>query len=157
MKLIIIRHAIAMDREVAKRKYIKDIDRPLTKEGVKEFSSLLNSMRSKLLGIDILFTSPAKRTLDTTRLVRRLLRVKKTRENDLLLPNSGVLPIANGLRKRKEKTIAIVGHEPQLSKLVTFLLTKKINAKSIVKLKKGSICILEKKSSKFSLLELLVP
>jgi len=142
MDLYILRHAIAVDRGTPG--YEDDPSRPLTPDGIRKMRRAAKGIRALGPDFDGIWTSPWRRAAETADIVARALEPEPSVQRcDALV--SGVSPdlaIAE-LRKRTRKTrsVLIVGHEPQLSGIVSMMLAG--HADLDVRLKKGGICKLE--------------
>ncbi len=138
MDLFFLRHGIAV--ESGTRKYI-DSERPLTEEGIEEMKDIARAMKSLKLDFDIILSSPFERARHTAEIVA--LKLKLT-ERLKLTPSlaSGANPkavIAEILERwPQKKSLLLVGHEPDLSHLISILLAG-FNT-SFVVMKKGSLC-----------------
>lgn len=137
MKLLLVRHAIALDRDTPG---VSDHLRPLTEEGITKFKKTAKGLAA-LVTPDLVLTSP-------------LLRAKQTAE--LLAKNwSGVAvhesaPLGSGSRDQfedslrrisKSAVIAAVGHEPFMSEWTAEWLGSEES--SAFEFKKGGAALLE--------------
>jgi phosphohistidine phosphatase len=140
--LLILRHGIAVAR--GDPAYPLDSDRPLTPKGVRRMRRIANGMRRSKVGFDVILTSPYRRALETAFIVGREYSVGQTIQTmSGLRPE--VLP-AEAIRALQERyspyrRLLLVGHEPQLSAMVSTLTTGSASARPL--LKKGSLCKLE--------------
>ena len=128
MKLYVVRHAIALDREIATRKEIPDEKRPLTKKGEKQFKELCKLLHKRDLKIDLLLVSPLKRAQQTAKIFHKKIRCKAEQEVEWLKPETPAALTAQQILKASKRlkgdaTIAIVGHEPHLSELLMWYFT----------------------------------
>jgi phosphohistidine phosphatase len=119
MRLLIIRHAIAVSRGTPGT---PDDERPLTPRGRRRFRRAARGLARILGRPDALLTSPLIRALATAEIAAREWgRVKPTIEPALARGNpSRVLAVLAS--QPADATIAIVGHEPYLSGLLSTLL-----------------------------------
>lgn len=143
MHLLVIRHAIAEDREEFAKSGRDDSERPLTRLGRRRMRRNARGLRRIAPVIDVIASSPHARAADTASIVADTLGV---REEIVMLdaltpeqPSEMLLPWL--LSQQPDVTVTIVGHEPQLGRLVTWLLTG--NSESHVVLKKGGACLLD--------------
>lgn len=111
MKLLVVRHAIALDRDTPG---IEDSLRPLTEEGVTKFKKTAKSL-STVVTADVVLSSPYLRAKQTAEILARHWTAVTVQESD---------PLAEGSRPALEEalarmpgsaTVALVGHEPHLS------------------------------------------
>jgi phosphohistidine phosphatase len=142
MQLLIIRHAIAEDRAEFARRGKDDEERPLTAKGAERMRQGALGLQSLLGRVDILATSPLRRARQTADIVQDALKAPKPTVTDALAPGRGPEALAAWLDPLPaEATVAVVGHEPDLSELVGWLLGGQ--ARSLVALKKGAACLLD--------------
>lgn len=130
MELYVVRHAIAEDGP-------EDDARALTEKGTRRFSKMVELLERLEVRFDRLVHSPKRRAVETAELLSRL--VDGELEVSALLteaPNTRLLSLLRGGR------VAVVGHEPHLSALVSWLLTGD-RAGASIELKKGAVAWLE--------------
>ena len=158
--LFILRHGIAVIRGNAS--YPLDSDRPLTTKGVKRMRRIAKGMRRMKVGFDLLLTSPYRRALETAFVVGREYGAGEIIQTSQAL-RPEVLP-EEVIRSLQEKyspcrRLLLVGHEPQLSALISTLTSGGASARPL--LKKGGLCKLEVEKLQMgkcaSLLWLLTP
>ena len=136
MEIYILRHGIAVPRGTAG--YPND-DRPLTEEGIQKMKSVAKGIAQVVKRIDLILTSPMLRALETAKITAKSIEGKaKAEVCKELLPGNPVNGIIEHLQKQKDKNrILLVGHEPDLGLIASSLLG---SGKSLVELKKGSLC-----------------
>jgi phosphohistidine phosphatase len=158
--LFILRHGIAVTR--GDPAYPLDSDRPLTPKGAKRMQRIAGGMRRMGVGFDVILSSPYRRALETTFVVAREYGVGRAVQTSHALKPE-VLP-EEVIRTLVEKysayrRILLVGHEPQLSALVSTLTSGSAGARPL--LKKGGLCKLQADSLQIgkcaTLLWLLTP
>jgi len=139
MKLILVRHAKAMDRVKALLKSVSDEDRPLTKKGKAKFAEHAKANAKEFLGTDLFVSSEYLRAKETLELLLQSLPARKTaRPTEVikkLTPDESPLHFIKWLKARGEKKLVVVGHEPFISKF----LEKASKKMEFEKLKKGAI------------------
>ncbi len=142
MNLYIIRHAIAMDADTDK--YDDDVQRPLTAKGKEKMKKIAQGLWELEVQLDLILSSPAMRTLETARILANRLDVKKDKliaTNHLQATGYADELIKEIHEKYSEvKNLALVGHEPYLSSLISVLLCGEANIP--LTLKKGGVCYL---------------
>lgn len=142
MKLYILRHGEAVERDDPKFKH--DADRPLTVKGIQRTKLLAHTLRQLEIPLDVIFTSPLRRARETADIVERGLRLHGRVEfTQHLAPGGGVEKLVaqlNALRPAP-RSLMLVGHEPDLSGLISMLITGGPNL--LLALKKGALCRLE--------------
>lgn len=141
MQILIIRHAIAEDREVFARTRQDDDLRPLTDKGRERMHRGARGL-ARLTGVDLLGYSPLTRAVQTARILGQVFSGCETLEIPELSPGRGPETVTTWLGYvSQEARVALVGHEPDLGELVAWLTTGV--ARSFVKLKKGGAVMLE--------------
>jgi len=119
MKLLIIRHAIAVPRGTPG---VPDDERPLTPKGKKRFREAARGLARIARRPDVILTSPLPRALQTATIAAKAWGgVKPTIEPALADANITKVVAAIEARPR-DTTVAVVGHEPALSALLARLL-----------------------------------
>ena len=140
--LLILRHGIAVAR--GDPAYPLDSDRPLTNKGLKRMRRIADGMRRLHVGFELILSSPYKRALETAFAVARDYRAGQSVQS-LHALKAEVLP-EEVIRALMDKytsfnRILLVGHEPQLSALVSTLTSGNASARPL--LKKGGLCRLQ--------------
>jgi phosphohistidine phosphatase len=120
LEVIFVRHAIAFERDRAR--WRDDGERPLSPEGKRKFRKAAAGLAQWLPKVDAVLTSPLVRTRQTAELLTDVARWPKAIDTPELAPDSSPIAALGVLRTRKEKRIAVVGHEPHLSELLTLCL-----------------------------------
>jgi len=138
MTLYILRHAIAVDRTEWHR---KDSERPLTQEGLRKMRKVARGLKRLGVAFDWILTSPYRRAYDTAQIVADVLKPRRKLRilRDLASggrPDRLIRHLA--LDYLTSDSLLLVGHEPDLSRLVSVL----IGAKEplAIDLKKGGLC-----------------
>ena len=146
MNLLVIRHAIAEDKEVFARTGRSDDQRPLTEAGRGKMRRGAIGLRVLVPRLTVLASSPFVRARETAEIVAPVFRVGRAEIVEALRPDRPFEAFLDWLRQRAEPNddedgaIAIVGHEPHLGGLVTWLMTG--TTESRLELKKGGACLL---------------
>jgi phosphohistidine phosphatase len=135
MELYILRHGIAVER--GSPGYKKDGDRPLTKEGEEKMRQIAEAMLVMDLKFDLILSSPYIRAEQTARIVATELDEDVT-FTEFLLPNANALELIREINDEKPQRVLLVGHEPDLSRLASLLVTGASDA--TIELKKGGLC-----------------
>src|SRR5258708_21963456 len=65
MRLLVVRHAIAEDREAFARSHKDDANRPLTAEGRRKMEQAALGLKELIPELDLFAASPYKRAFDT--------------------------------------------------------------------------------------------
>jgi phosphohistidine phosphatase len=142
MELYILRHGLAMDRADWTQR--DDSDRPLTAEGRKKTRRIAKAMLKLGLEFDWIFSSPYARARETAEIVAEILKPEKQIElrDELIAERSGKeLAKLLSSRPKSAQRVLIVGHEPDLSRFISVLLTGKPDSRVVMK--KGGLCKLQ--------------
>jgi len=121
MDLVVVRHAIAGDREEWAHTGRSDAERPLTPEGRKRMQENARGIRSLVPDLQLLATSPYTRALQTAEIVAREYPDLEVVELPALAHAAPPEAIRDWLAGRAERRIAVVGHEPDLGCLISWL------------------------------------
>lgn len=141
MKLLIVRHGQAGDREQFAATGQPDELRPLTKEGAREMKDVARALHRVVSSIDTLATSPLVRARQTAEAVAKEYDVSIL-ETDALKPEAPFQEFeAWARRAAKGEVTTIVGHEPHLSGLIAWLIGDSGDAQLV--LKKAGACLLD--------------
>ena len=141
MDLLVVRHAIAADREAFARSGKDDAERPLTAEGRRKFEKGVRGLRDIVDTIDVLATSSLVRAIETADILREAYGVGRAVRLPELAPEAEPASILGWLeRHRRRSVVAVVGHEPHLSALVEHLLVGRRS--EFIDLDKGGACLL---------------
>jgi phosphohistidine phosphatase len=141
MRLLVIRHAIAEDREAFAASGRDDTLRPLTDDGRRKMRRAARGLRGLVRRIDALIASPLTRALETAEIVRAEYEIDRVEQMPELAPDRPLPEAVAAFGRFPGEVAAIVGHEPQLSHLVTYLMTG--SDQSALEIKKGGACLLE--------------
>ena len=138
MNLYILRHGIAADRGA---EYPNDDLRPLTGKGIKRMRREARGMRAIGVAPGVIISSPLVRAIQTAEIVRDGLdAMPQTAISETLVPEAHPQQIIQELVKShsSSSSVMVVGHEPHLSSLVSYILTGKVSW--LITLKKGALC-----------------
>ena len=152
--LYFLRHATA---EVIRPNQL-DVDRCLIEKGRLQARRVAAFMQRHNLSPEAVLSSPYPRAIQTAAIVRKEAALPAVQECDWLALHSGTEIAANALLKRLTELPAhslLVGHEPDLSALISHLLGSNINA---LKIKKASLsCLCYQRDSQSFQLEWSIP
>ena len=118
MKLLLLRHAIAVPADTSG---IADEDRPLTSKGRKRFKKAARGLAEIGSTPDLLLVSPLLRARETAELAGKVWGVKATPE-PLLAGGTPEALLAAVAAHSKPNVVVLVGHEPDLSRLLAHLI-----------------------------------
>jgi len=145
MKVLLIRHGRAQERTVTTALARRDHTRRLTEAGRKDMRKAAKGLRKISPDLDVLASSPLLRAKETAEIVERVFGGPATTELAALSPGGAVEEILGWLRQQRADTVALVGHEPDLSRMAGFFLTGESD--SVLELKKGAVCLIEFESA----------
>jgi phosphohistidine phosphatase len=139
MRLYIVRHGIAIDREDPECP--AEADRFLTREGVKKTTRAARGLAALGVGAANWYSSPWLRARQTADIVADTLTggAAAIRETETLLPGADPAAFLALLRKDKAATAVAFGHAPHVDALIAALLDK---TSPVTALKKaGAACL----------------
>jgi len=135
-----VRHGPAGDREAWRRGGRPDAERPLTKDGARRAGAAAKGVREVFGRVDLVATSPWTRAAQTAALVADACGGTLVARPELV-PDRPLEELLSWLGTRRERRIALVGHEPHLSRFASWLMTGR--ARSALKLKKSQAVLLD--------------
>jgi phosphohistidine phosphatase len=140
MELLVIRHGIAEDREAFAARARDDSERPLTAEGREKMRRGAAGLRRIVARIDVLASSPYARAMQTARLVASSYGLGDLETLEALVPDAALEACLRWLEPLWDaEVVAVVGHEPHLSVLVTWLISGRDDSR--VERKKGGAAL----------------
>lgn len=141
MHILVVRHAIAEEREVFAKKNDDDLQRPLTKRGIERMREGAAGLRQLVTRVDVLASGPLVRARQTADILAKALKPARRVEVPELAPGFGPTAATDWLQQlAPESTVGLVGHEPDLSELVAWLTCGRVAG--FLEMKKGSACLL---------------
>lgn len=175
MKLLIVRHAIAMEREEYRLQVqnqtwrssqkrsgrrngtLGEVDsddfRPLTDEGIRKMRKNAKGLVSLVKRPGLVLTSPLTRAVQTAKILEDGWRADEhpidVMECEALRPGTAPELLLKWISSKKKLSLesgedgvalTLVGHEPHLSSLVSWLMTGE--SRSVLDIKKGGACLL---------------
>ena len=139
-ELLIVRHAIAQDRLEAYEQGISDEQRPLTKEGIAKMELAARGIASQQQQCGLILNSPLLRAQQTAAILHTVFPAARLAEMEQLAPGYTSRALIEALAEFREERIAIVGHEPGLSMLISSLVCDGCDGE--FQLKKGGTALL---------------
>jgi len=138
-KLVLLRHAVAEDRAHG----VRDAQRSLTTRGRAKMLRAAHGLHGLLPELELVLTSPFARAVQTANILAEEYRPSvKLIESAALKPGAEPLALLDVLHAHADATtVMCVGHEPDLSRLASWLTTG--GHKNLLTLKKGGACLLE--------------
>ena len=139
MDLYLVRHAIAEPRDA--ERFPDDVKRPLTRRGRAVFRRVAHGLRELGIVVDVTLASPYVRAWQTA----EILAEEASWPAPLACAEleAGIAPtvVFDLVRSRSETTIALVGHEPQLSRLAALIASCDPDGLTLELKKGGVVCL----------------
>ncbi|HEY2328523.1 MAG TPA: phosphohistidine phosphatase SixA [Verrucomicrobiae bacterium] len=142
MNLFLLRHGLAV--ECDDLDFQNDDARPLTPKGRRQLHKIAAAMRAMELPFDVILSSPLVRARQTAEIVAAEFKSgKRLVLAGELSPGGSVKKLVQKIRALESaaENILLVGHEPDLGKQISLLITGKAGAGFT--LKKGALAKLE--------------
>src|SRR5690349_10432318 len=123
MELYVLRHGLAVERTVG----VKDRERTLTPKGRQRTERLAAHLKKQKVSVDWILASPFVRARETAEVVAAKMKYKgEIAFSGHLLPGGSPKMVIKELQDNLSKDrILLVGHEPDLSQLISFLVLGK--------------------------------
>jgi len=145
MHIYLLRHGFAEDASAT----VHDRDRALTEEGRKKLQRAAATWRQLVESPEVLFVSPLRRAIETAAVFTEAVRFSgEQRVEEALVPAAPpalCMSLLEGESFSGTKSVAVVGHEPNLGFLLGLLLTG--HPRQPIPLKKGMLVGVETESS----------
>lgn len=142
MRILLVRHAIAEDRDRLASSAADDNARPLTDAGRRRMRKSANRLRRLLKPLDRIGTSGLVRATETAALLGRSYGRARIERVDALAPGGQPQAVLEWLCGFDPgDTVALVGHEPDLGRLAGYMVCGR--PLRVIALKKGGVCLLE--------------
>lgn len=138
--ILVIRHAEAEDAADAAIAGRRDAERALTKQGERQMRKGAGGLRKLNIELRLIASSPLRRAVQTAAALAESFPQAELIENLRLAPGFGGGKLLAWAVKQPQP-LALVGHEPDLSQWIGYLVTG--SPRAIVNMKKGSVCCLE--------------
>ena len=140
MNLYIVRHAIAVQRGTPGDD--DDSQRPLTDDGRKKMKKIVKGLHQLDIQLNTILSSPYVRARDTAKILASEFKLKNQLSfSDNLIPPGNFEALIDEIQNKYDvENIALVGHEPMLSQLISWLTTG--NTDMNINFKKGGVCYL---------------
>jgi len=135
MEIYFVRHAPAVQLS---EEGCSDADRPLSDEGRLKIRKAAKGLRNFADRFDKIYHSPLLRAVQTAEIMAEELDCETVEETKLALPGAKPKALMSFIGLFASlKRIMIVGHEPSLSIMASYLLGAE---KPVIEFKKGAVC-----------------
>lgn len=152
MKLIFLRHGTAEEKS-AKQTELDDFNRELVRKGRKEIKRIVKNNPDVFKNIDVIFTSPLLRALETAQILYDKFPSDMFEVHPLLETHVDPKVFVKSFQIKNDPAMCFVGHEPFLTKAVKLFL-KSPDLK--IDLVKGGAIVLEGSNLKDLKLSLVI-
>jgi len=116
MDLLIVRHAIAFERD--RNRWRKDAARPLSPAGMRRARKAAAGLKELTRPPQRLLTSPLVRAKQTAQILTDIAGWPQADEAPELAPGEPAMAVLALLAKERGKLVAVVGHQPGLGHLL---------------------------------------
>jgi phosphohistidine phosphatase len=142
MQLLVVRHAIAEERDAFSLQGLPDGERPLSDFGRRRMRKNVRGLRRVVGQPAVIGTSPYRRAVETAEILAEALGVAKVETVAELVPEARPVRLLPWLATwTSAALVAVVGHQPALGILVTWLLSGRESPNT--ELRKGGACLLD--------------
>jgi phosphohistidine phosphatase len=139
MELLIVRHAIALERD--RQRWRDDGARPLSPAGMRQSRKAAAGLKVFSKAPDRLLTSPLIRARQTAQILTDVAGWPQAEEAPELSPGGAALAVLTLLGQKRGKVVAVVGHEPGLGALLAVCLLGEGGAMAIEMKKNAVACV----------------
>ena len=140
LSVYLVRHAFAGHADAAR--WPDDALRPLTPDGIRRFRAAALGLRALAPDVDAVLSSGHARAWETAGLLHEVARWPEPQEAPALEAGRPAAAALDLLRGRDGGSVALVGHEPYLSRLASLLCAGGEETLRL-ELKKGAVALLE--------------
>ena len=116
MDLLIVRHAIAFDRD--RNRWPDDGERPLSPAGIRRARKAAAGLKKLTARPERVLTSPLVRARHTARILTEVAGWPTAEEIPELSPGEPALAVLERLSQERARLTAVVGHQPELGHLL---------------------------------------
>jgi phosphohistidine phosphatase len=135
----LVRHAFAGHADAAR--WPDDAKRPLTEDGIERFRAAARGLRRLVPDVDAVLSSGYARAWQTAELLHEVTRWPKPQECRALEADRSAADALEVLGEHSGSSLALVGHEPYLSRLASILCAGGAGTLRL-ELKKGAVALL---------------
>ncbi len=141
MQILLVRHAIAEEREDFARLGLDDDERPLSEQGRRRMRAAVAGLARVLPALERIGSSPLVRAEQTADLLAGGFPRARRETLPWMAPGGDRTALLAWLDGPDDETCAVVGHEPDMGELAGWLLSGR--PLPFVEFKKGAACLLE--------------
>lgn len=138
--VLVVRHAEAEEPAEASRAGRSEGERRLTHEGVRQMRKGARGLAALVDPPALILSSPLTRAMETAGLLAESFPAAKLGQHARLAPGFDRATLLHWA-SRREGMVVLVGHEPDLSQWIGYAVCGA--PRSLVRMKKGSICRLD--------------
>jgi phosphohistidine phosphatase len=117
LEIYLVRHGLAEERGGAK----PDAERALTKKGRRRTKKAMRGFAKTGARPKLILSSPLVRAWETAEILAKVLDASEPRVEEDLAPGGEPARVLERLRAEDRESVALVGHEPDLSELAALL------------------------------------
>jgi len=139
MELLIIRHAIAFERD--SRRWREDSERPLSLSGIRRARKAAAGLKVITDPPDRLLSSPLLRARQTAQILTEIAGWPQAELAVELTPDKPPRALLSVLSRGRTGRVAVVGHQPALGKLLAACLRDDSGSLSIEMKKNAVACV----------------
>ena len=139
MELLIVRHAIALERN--RERWRDDGARPLSPAGMRQSRKAAAGLKEFCRAPDRVLTSPLARARQTAQILTEVAGWPQAEETPELSPGGAPPAVLTLLGQKRSKLVAVVGHQPGLGALLTACLVGEDGALAIEMKKNAVACV----------------
>jgi len=139
MELLIVRHAIALERN--RERWRDDGARPLSPAGIRQSRKAAAGLKEFSRAPDRLLTSPLVRARQTAQILTDVAGWPRAEEAPELSPGGAALAVLTLLGQKRGKLVAVVGHQPELGALLSACLLGEDGTLAIEMKKNAVACV----------------
>jgi phosphohistidine phosphatase len=140
VEFYLVRHAVAFERDPAR--WPDDGKRPLSPQGEARFRVAARGLKRIVPSVDVVLSSPFARAWRTAELLAEVIGWPAPEPQPALEAGQRVTRAVGALRSYADRqSVAVVGHEPNLSELAAHLLAGAEHDLAIEVKKGGVVCL----------------
>jgi phosphohistidine phosphatase len=153
-RLYLVRHGIAVPHGT---RGVAEDERPLTEKGERRMNQIGRGLRALGLKVDRIVTSPLPRASRTAEIVADCLGMSCVLErSDILRPDRDAASIGEWALNQPELRMMLVGHNPNISELVGWLIDGEAG-RNACEMRKGGVASLGRGTNGAMVLDWLAP